>query len=147
MLKRENLPECLPTVSPRYEFNEESGELEEVGIRDDKAFIQSSEDTAFKAVLRRMGYYDSPDIELYDSKKVEFVDDTPVTDDLEEVGYTSYADFLENLQAYAEKKGLPATMSPAEILEDMRNASYKLKEKIKKELEENEKKKSVETSK
>ena len=146
MLKRENPPDCLPTVSPRYDYNEETGELEEVGIRDDKAFIQSSEDTAFKAILKRMGYFDSPEIELYDSKKVEFVDDTPITDDLEEVGYTSYADFLEKLQTYAEKKGLSATLSPAEILEDMRQASSKLKEKIEKEIEENEKKKSVEKS-
>lgn len=146
MLKRENPPECLPTVSPRYDFNEETGELEEVGIRDDKAFIQSSEDTAFKAVLRRMGYFDSPNIELYDSSKVEFVDDVPITDDLEEVGYTSYADFLEKLQGYAEKKGLPAKMSPAEILQDMRSTSSKLKEKIEKEIEENEKKKSFEKS-
>lgn len=60
MLKRENPPDCLPTVSPRYDFNEETGQLEEVGIRDDKAFIQSSEGTAFKAVLKRMGYFDSP---------------------------------------------------------------------------------------
>lgn len=147
MLKRENLPECLSTVSPRYDFNEETGELEEVGIRDDKAFIQSSEDTAFKAVLKRMGYFDSPAIELYDPKKVEFVDDTPVTDNLEEVGFTSYADFLEKLQAYAEKKGLPAKLTPAEILADMREASAALKEKIKKELEKNEEKKSVETDK
>lgn len=147
MLKRENPPECLPTVSPRYDYNEETGELEEVGIRDDKAFIQSSEDTAFKAVLKRMGYFDSPDIELYDSKKVEFVDDTPVTDDLEEVGYTSYGDFLEKLQAYAEKKGLPATMSPAQILEDMRAHAAKLKEEIQNEVIENEKKKSLEESK
>lgn len=146
MLKRENPPECLPTVSPRYDFNEETGELEEVGIRDDKAFIQSSEDTAFKAVLRRMGYFDSPNIELYDSSEVEFVDDVPITDDLEEVGYTSYADFLEKLQGYAEKKGLPAKMSPAEILQDMRSTSSKLKEKIEKEIEENEKKKSFEKS-
>lgn len=146
MLKRENPPDCLPTVSARYEYNEETGELEEIGIRDDKAFIQSSEDTAFKAVLKRMGYFDSPNVELYDSKKVEFVDDTPITDDLEEVGYTSYADFLEKLQTYAEKKGLAPKLSPAEILEDMRNTSSKLKEKIEKEIEENEKKKSIEKS-
>lgn len=146
MLKRENPPDCLPTVSPRYEYNEETGELEEIGIRDDKAFIQSSEDTAFKAVLKRMGYFDSPNVELYDSKKVEFVDDTPITDDLEEVGYTSYADFLENLQAYAEKKGLSPKLSFAEILEDMRQHAANLKEKIEKEIEENEKKKSIEES-
>lgn len=146
MLKRENPPDCLPTVSPRYEYNEETGELEEIGIRDDKAFIQSSEDTAFKAVLKRMGYFDSPNVELYDPKKVEFVDDTPITDDLEEVGYTSYADFLEKLQAYAEKKGLPPKLSPAEILADMRQHAANLKEKIEKEIEENEKKKSIEES-
>lgn len=146
MLKRENPPDCLTTVSPRYEYNEETGELEQIGIRDDKAFIQSSEDTAFKAVLKRMGYFDSPNVELYDRKKVEFVDDTPVTDDLEEVGYTSYADFLEKLQSYAEKKGLPANLSPAEILEDMRGHAASLKEKIKKEIEKNEKKEPVKTS-
>jgi hypothetical protein len=136
----------LPTVSPRYDFNEETGQLEEVGIRDDKAFIQSSEGTAFKAVLKRMGYFDSPNVELYDPTKVEFVDDTPITDDLEEVGYTSYADFLERLQAYAEKKGLPAKLSPAEILEDMRNTSSELKSKLEKEIEQNEKEKLVEKS-
>lgn len=147
MLKRETPPDCLPTVSPCYEYNEETGELEEIGIRDDKAFIQSSEDTAFKAVLKRMGYFDSPNVELYDPTKVEFVDDTPITDNLEEVGYTSYADFLEKLQAYAEKKGLPPKLSPAEILADMRQHAANLKEKIEKEIEENEKKKSIEKSK
>lgn len=94
MLKRENKPQCLPTVTSRYELNEETGMLEEVGITDDYALIQSSAETAFDKVLKRLGYFDSPEVELYDPKKVEFVDDTPLTENLEDVGYTSYADFF-----------------------------------------------------
>lgn len=146
MLKRENAPQCLSTVTPRYELNEETGMLEEVGIRDDYAFIQSSAETAFDKVLKRLGYFDSPDVELYDLKKVEFVDDTPLTENLEEVGYTSYADFLEKVQDYAEKRGLPATLTPEQIVADMRSHSAELKKNIEKEIQENEKKKSVEAS-
>ena len=147
MLKRENKPQCLPTVTPRYELNEETGMLEEVGITDDYALIQSSADTAFDKVLKRLGYFDSPAIELYDPKKVEFVDDTPLTDNLEEVGYTSYADFLEKVQDYAEKRGLPATLTPEQIVAHMRSHSAELKKNIEKEMKENETKESVEESK
>ena len=146
MLKRENPPQCLPTVTPRFELNEETGTLEEVGIRDDYAFVQSSADTAFDMILKRLGYFDSPEIELYDPKKVEFVDDTPLTENLEEVGYTSYADFLEKVQDYAEKRGLPATLTPEQIVADMRSHSAELKKNIEKELKENEKKNVVEKS-
>lgn len=144
MLKRENKPQFLPTVTPRYELNEETGMLEEVGITDDYALIQSSADTAFDKILKRLGYFDSPEIELYDPKKVEFVDDTPLTDNLEEVGYTSYADFLEKVQDYADKRGLPATFTPEQIVADMRDHSVELKKNIEKELNENEKKNIVE---
>lgn len=147
MLKRERNPQYLETVSPRYEYNEETGELVEVGIRDDFAFVQSSAETAFDKVLRRLGYFDSPEFELYDPKKVEFVDDTPITDDLEEVGYTSYADFLEKMQDYAEKRGLPATYSPAQILAEMRNHSAELKKNLEKELKKDEEKEFIEESK
>lgn len=146
MLKRENVPQCLPTVTPRYELNEETGMLEEVGIRDDYAFIQSSAETAFDKVLKRLGYFDSPEVELYDPKKVEFVDDTPLTENLEDVGYTSYADFLEKVQDYAEKRGLPATLTPEQIVADMRAHSAELKKNIEKEIKENEKKNVVEAS-
>lgn len=146
MLKRENPPQCLPTVTPRFEFNEETGMLEEVGIRDDYAFVQSSAETAFDKVLKRLGYFDSPEVELYDPNKVQFVDDTPLTENLEEVGYTSYADFLEKVQDYAENRGLPATFTPEQIVADMRAHSAELKKNIEKELKENEKKNVVEAS-
>lgn len=146
MLKRENPPQFLSTVTPRFELNEETGMLEEVGIRDDYAFIQSSAETAFDKVLKRLGYFDSPEVELYDPKKVQYVDDTPLTENLEEVGYTSYADFLEKVQDYAEKRGLPATLTPEQIVADMRAHSVELKKNIEKELKENEKKESVEKS-
>lgn len=144
MLKRDNPPQCLPTVTPRYELNEETGELVEVGIRDDYAFIQSSAETAFDKILKRLGYFDDPGVELYDPKKVEFVDDTPITDNLEDVGYSSYADFLEKVQDYAEKRGLPATFTPEQIVADMRSHSAELKKNIEKELKENEKKNVIE---
>lgn len=146
MLKRENPPQSLPTVTPRFELNEETGMLEEVGIRDDYAFVQSSAETAFDKVLKRLGYFDSPDVELYDPKKVEFVDDTPLSENLEDVGYTSYADFLEKVQDYAEKRGLPATLTPEQIVADMRSHSAELKKNIEKEMKENEKKNVVEAS-
>ncbi len=146
MLKRETLPQFLPTVTPRYDLNEETGMLEEVGIRDDYAFVQSSAETAFDKVLKRLGYFDSLDVELYDPKKVEFVDDTPLTENLEDVGYSSYADFLEKVQDYAEKRGLPATFTPEQIVADMRAHSVELKKNIEKEIKENEKKNVVEAS-
>ena len=107
----------MPTVTPRYELNEETGMLEEVGIRDDYAFVQSSAETAFDKVLERLGYFDSPEVELYDPKKVKFVDDTPLTDNFEEVGA------------------------------DMRVHSAELKKNIEKEMKENEKENAVEESK
>ena len=107
MLKRKFVLQDCPTVSPRYDFNEETGELEEVGIRDDFAFVQSSADTSFQHVLKRIGYFDNnQNIELYDPKKVVFVDDIPAVDNLEEVGYKSYGDFLEKIQDYSENISL-----------------------------------------
>lgn len=146
MLKRKLVLQDCPTVSARYDFNEETGELEEVGIRDDFAFVQSSADTSFQHVLKRIGYFDSPNIELYDPKKVEFVDDTPVTDNLENVGYTSYGDFLEKIQDYAEKRSLPARYTVEQIVADMREQAAFQLEKIKllKEQKENEISKGVE---
>lgn len=148
MTRRKNPPQCLPTVSPRFEFNEESGELEQVGIRDDFAFVQSSADTAFSAILKRIGYFDNnSNLELYDPKKVEIVDDVPVTDDLEEVGYTSYADFLEKLQDYAEKRKLKATLTPAEILAVMRAEAEEAKKSLKEIIDNENQKKSEPPSK
>nr|CAI9749756.1 hypothetical protein CUSKHUHK_CUSKHUHK_CDS_0006 [Microvirus sp.] len=147
MLKRPLQLQDCPTVSPRYEFNDEMGELEEVGIRDDFAFVQSSADSSFQAILNRIGYFDNTtSMELYDPKAVKFVDDVPVVDDLEEVGYTSYADFLEKIQEYAEKRGLPGKYTPEQIIADMREQAALQLEKIKflKEQKENEVSESVE---
>ena len=147
MLKRKLVLQDCPTVSPRYDFNEETGELEEVGIRDDFAFVQSSADTSFQHVLKRIGYFDNnQNMELYDPKKVVFVDDTPVADNLEEVGYKSYGDFLEKIQDYAEKRSLPACYSVEQIVADMREQAVLQGEKIKllKEQKENEISKGVE---
>lgn len=128
---RERKPQSLPTVSPRYSLNEETGNVEECGVIDDFALIQSSKDTAFKKVLERLGYFDNADLSLYDPKNVEIVDDLPVSGDFGDLPVESYGEFLERVQDYAEKKGLPATYSVSQILEDMRISAEMLKEKIK----------------
>lgn len=136
---RKRVRQSLPTVSTRYELNEESGIVEECGIIDDFALIQSSADTAFDKVLERLGYFDQDNpVELYDPTRIQFVDDQEVSENLEDLGYTSYADFLEKVQDYAEKRKLPAKYTPEQIVQDMREQARFLKEKLEKEDQENE---------
>lgn len=126
-------------MSTRYQLNEETGVVEECGIIDDFALIQSSADTAFDKVLERLGYFDQDNpIELYDSTRIQFVDDQEVSENLDDLGYTSYADFLEKVQDYAEKRKLPAKYTPEQIVEDMREQARILKEQLEKEVQESE---------
>lgn len=126
-------------MSTRYELNEESGIVEECGIIDDFALIQSSADTAFDKVLERLGYFDQDNpVELYDSTRIQFVDDQEVSENLEDLGYTSYADFLEKVQDYAEKRKLPANYTPEQIVQDMREQARFMKEKLEMEGQDNE---------
>lgn len=81
-------------------------------------------------MLERLGYFDDADISLYDPKKIQIVDDVPVTGDLGDLPVESYGEFLERVQDYAEKKGLPATYSVEQILADMRQMAETLKQKI-----------------
>lgn len=137
----------MPTVSTRYQLNEESGVVEECGIIDDFALIQSSADTAFDKVLERLGYFDQDNlVELYDPTRIQFVDDQEVSENLEDLGYTSYADFLEKVQDYAEKRKLPATYSPEQIVQDMREQARLLREKLEKEVQEGEVSQGIETA-
>ena len=88
-------------MSIRYELNEETGVVEECGIIDDFALIQSSADTAFDKVLERLGYFDQDNpMELYDPTRIQIIDDQEVSENLEDLGYTSYGDFLEKIQDY-----------------------------------------------
>lgn len=133
-------------MSIRYELNEETGVVEECGIIDDFALIQSSADTAFDKVLERLGYFDHDNpIELYDPTRIKIVDDQEVSENLEDLGFTSYGDFLEKIQDYAEKRKLPAKYTPEEIVQDMREQASLLKNKIEEERKENEVSESVET--
>lgn len=43
--------------TPTYQLNESTGALEEVGVQDDQAIIQSSADCSLSSVLERFGYY------------------------------------------------------------------------------------------
>lgn len=136
----------MPTVSTRYELNEESGIVEECGIIDDFALIQSSSDTAFDKVLERLGYFDQDNpVELYDPTRIQIVDDQEVSENLEDLGYTSYADFLEKVQDYAEKRKLPAKYTPEQIVQDMREQARFMKEKLEMEDQENEISESIKT--
>lgn len=136
----------MPTVSTRYELNEESGVVEECGIIDDFALIQSSADTAFDKVLERLGYFDQDNpVELYDPTRVQIVDDQEVSENLEDLGYTSYADFLEKVQDYAEKRKLPAKYTPEQIVQDMREQARIMKEKLEMEVQENEVSQGIKT--
>lgn len=133
-------------MSTRYQLNEESGLVEECGIIDDFALIQSSADTAFDKVLERLGYFDQDNpLELYDPTRIQIVDDQEVSENLEDLGYTSYADFLEKVQDYAEKRKLPAKYTPEQIVQDMREQAGILKERLEKEVQENEVSESIET--
>lgn len=126
-------------MSTRYKLNEETGIVEECGIIDDFALIQSSADTAFDKVLERLGYFDQNNpLELYDPTRIQIVDDQEVSENLEDLGYTSYADFLEKVQDYAEKRKLPAKYTPEQIVQDMREQARIMKEKLEKEVRENE---------
>ena len=143
---RRRIRQSLPTVSTRYQLNEESGLVEECGIIDDFALIQSSADTAFDKVLERLGYFDQDNpLELYDPTRIQIVDDQEVSENLEDLGYTSYADFLEKVQDYAEKRKLPAKYTPEQIVQDMREQARILKERLEKEVQENEVSESIET--
>lgn len=133
-------------MSTRFELNEESGVVEECGIIDDFALIQSSADTAFDKVLERLGYFDHVNpVELYDPTRMQFVDDQEVSENLEDLGYTSYADFLEKVQDYAEKRKLPAKYTPEQIVQDMREQARILKEQLEKEVQESEISESIKT--
>ena len=133
-------------MSTRYELNEESGIVEECGIIDDFALIQSSADTAFDKVLERLGYFDQDNpVELYDPTRIQIVDDQEVSENLDDLGYTSYADFLEKVQDYAEKRKLPATYSPEQIVQDMREQARIMKERLEKEVQDNEVSESIKT--
>nr|DAF15155.1 MAG TPA: hypothetical protein [Microviridae sp.] len=143
---RKRIRQSLSTVSTRYQLNEESGLVEECGIIDDFALIQSSADTAFDKVLERLGYFDQDNpLELYDPTRIQIVDDQEVSENLEDLGYTSYADFLEKVQDYAEKRKLPAKYTPEQIVQDMREQAGILKERLEKEVQENEVSESIET--
>lgn len=136
----------MPTVSTRYELNEETGIVEDCGIIDDFALIQSSADTAFDKVLERLGYFDQENlVELYDPTRVQIVDDQEVSENLEDLGFTSYGDFLEKIQDYAEKRKLPAKYTPEQIVQDMREQASLLKNKIEENLKENEVSESIKT--
>lgn len=133
-------------MSTRYELNEETGIVEECGIRDDFAFVQSSADTAFDKVLERLGYFDQENpMELYDPTRIQIVDDQEVSENIEDLGYTSYGDFLEKIQDYAEKRKLPATYSPEQIVQDMREQAKQLREKIEEEMKKNEVSEDIKT--
>lgn len=133
-------------MSTRYELNEETGIVEECGIRDDFAFVQSSADTAFDKVLERLGYFDQDNpIELYDPTRIQIVDDQEVSENLEDLGFTCYGDFLEKIQDYAEKRKLPAKYTPEQIVQDMREQASLLKNKIEEDLKENEVSESIKT--
>lgn len=133
-------------MSIRYQLNEESGVVEECGIVDDFALIQSSADTAFDKVLERLGYFDQDNpLELYDPTRIQIVDDQEVSENLEDLGYTSYADFLEKIQDYAEKRKLPAKYTPEQIVQDMREQASLLKNKIEEDLKENEVSEDIKT--
>lgn len=133
-------------MSTRYELNEETGVVEECGIIDDFALIQSSADTAFDKVLERLGYFDQDNpIELYDPTRIQIVDDQEVSENLEDLGFTSYGDFLEKIQDYAEKRKLPAKYTPEQIVQDMREQASLLKNKIEEDLKENEVSEDIET--
>ena len=126
-------------MSTRYQLNEESGIVEECGIIDDFALVQSSADTAFDKVLERLGYFDQDNpLELYDPTRIQIVDDQEVSENLEDLGYTSYADFLEKVQDYAEKRKLPAKYTPEQIVQDMREQARILKEQLERGVQENE---------
>lgn len=133
-------------MSTRYELNEETGVVEECGIIDDFALIQSSADTAFDKVLERLGYFDQDNpMELYDPTRIQIVDDQEVSENLEDLGFTSYGDFLEKIQDYAEKRKLPAKYTPEQIVQDMREQASILKNKIEEDLKKNEVSENVET--
>ena len=143
---RERIRQFLPTVSTRYELNEETGIVEECGIIDDFALIQSSADTAFDKVLERLGYFDQDNpVELYDPTRIQIVDDQEVSENLEDLGFTSYGDFLEKIQDYAEKRKLPAKYTPEQIVQDMREQASLLKNKIEEEEKRNEISEDIET--
>lgn len=129
MLKRKRCSVSLPTITEKFELNEEIGGLVSVGIQDDFALVQSSKDTAFRRILEKLGYFDdNTPVELFDREKVLYVDDHEVAENLEDLGFTSYSDFVEKMQDYAEKRGLPSTYTIEQIVDDMRGRLLILKQ-------------------